>query len=96
MAASELGKKYVIVVAKSMQATLKTSLKAHQQISKKKTVFRKLLFVWYNMPIFNFTGYTLTELFRKPDNWRQIYKQMSSTSNVCETRSDAIKITFAK
>ena len=86
MAASELGKKYVIVVAKSTQATLKTSLKAHQQISKKKTVFRKLLFVWYNMPIFNFTGYTLTELFRKPDNWRQIYKQMSSTSNVCETR----------
>ena len=79
MAASELGKKYVIVVAKSMQATLKTSLKAHQQISKKKTVFRKLLFVWYNMPIFNFTGYTLTELFRKPDNWRQIYKQTSST-----------------
>ena len=39
MAASELGKKYVIVVAKSMQATLKTSLKAHQQISKKKRCF---------------------------------------------------------
>ena len=45
MAASELGKKYVIVVAKSMQATLKTSLKAHQKKQKKKTVFRKLLFV---------------------------------------------------
>ena len=38
MAASELGNKYVIVVAKSMQATLKPSLKAHQQISKKNGV----------------------------------------------------------
>ena len=27
------------------------------------------------MPIFSFIGYTLTEF----DNWRQIYKQMSST-----------------
>ena len=37
------------------------------------------------MAIFSFTGYTLTELFRKPDNWRQIYKQKSSsfcTSNI--------------
>ena len=31
------------------------------------------------MPIFSFIGYTLTELFRILDNWRQIYKQMSST-----------------
>ena len=31
------------------------------------------------MPIFSFIGYTLTELFRKPDNWRQIYKQTNST-----------------
>ena len=30
------------------------------------------------MPIFSFTGYTLMELFRKPDNWWQIYKQTSS------------------
>ena len=27
------------------------------------------------MPIFSFLGYTLTELFRKPDNCRQIYKK---------------------
>ena len=27
------------------------------------------------MSIFSFIGYTQTELFRKPDNWRQIYKQ---------------------
>ena len=44
-----------------------------------KTVFRKLLFMWSSMPIFSFIGYTLTGLFRKPDNWRQIYKQTSST-----------------
>ena len=31
------------------------------------------------MQIFSFIGYTLTELFRKPDKWRQIYKQTSST-----------------
>ena len=31
------------------------------------------------MPIFSFIGYTLTELFSKPDEIRQIYKQMSST-----------------
>ena len=31
------------------------------------------------MSIFNFIGYTLTEPFRKSDNWRQIYKQRSST-----------------
>ena len=31
------------------------------------------------MPIFSFIEHTLTELFRKPDNRRQIYKQTSST-----------------
>ena len=31
------------------------------------------------MPIFSFIGYVPTELFRKPDNWRQIDKQTSST-----------------
>ena len=31
------------------------------------------------MTIFSFTGNTQTELFRKPDIWRQIYKQTSST-----------------
>ena len=31
------------------------------------------------MQIFSFIGYTLTELFRKPDKWRQIYKQTNST-----------------
>ena len=31
------------------------------------------------MPIFSVIGYILTELFKKPDNWRQIYKQTSST-----------------
>ena len=30
-----------------------------------------------NVPIFSIIGYTLTVLFRKPDNWRQIYKQTS-------------------
>ena len=30
------------------------------------------------MPIFSFIGYTQTELFRKADNRRQIYKQTSS------------------
>ena len=44
-----------------------------------KTVFRKVLLVWSSLPIFSFTGYTLTELYRKPENCRQIYKQMSST-----------------
>ena len=28
------------------------------------------------MPIFSFIGYTVTELFRKSDNWRQIYKRI--------------------
>ena len=31
------------------------------------------------MSIFSYIGYTLTELFRKPDNWRQNYKQTIST-----------------
>ena len=42
-------------------------------------MFRKVLFMWSSMPILRFIGYTLTELFRKPDNWQQIYKQTSST-----------------
>ena len=45
-------------------------------------VLQKVLFMWSSMPIFSFIGYTLTELFRKPDNWRQIYKQTSSTSTL--------------
>ena len=45
-------------------------------------VLRKVLFMWSSMPIFSFIGYTLAELFSKPDNWRQIYKQTSlHTSN---------------
>ena len=44
-----------------------------------KTVFRKVLFLWSSMPSFSFVGYTLVELFRKSENWRQIYKQTSST-----------------
>ena len=35
--------------------------------------------MWSSMPIFSFIGYALTQLFRKPDNWRQIYKQTSLT-----------------
>ena len=31
------------------------------------------------MPIFSFIGHTLMELFRKTDDWQQIYKQSSST-----------------
>ena len=53
-------------------------LKAHQQTSKK-TVFRKVLFLWSSMPSFSFIGYNLAELFRKSDNWWHIYKQTSST-----------------
>ena len=45
----------------------------------RKTLFREVLFMWSSMPLFSFIGYILTELFRKPDNWRQTYKQMSST-----------------
>ena len=52
-------------------------------------MFRNVMFVWQSMPIFNFTGYILTESFRKPDNWRRIYNQTSSTfftSNMCLKR----------
>ena len=44
-----------------------------------KTAFWKILFTWPSMPIFSYIGYVLTELFRKPDNWRQIHKQTSLT-----------------
>ena len=40
---------------------------------------RKVLFMGLSKPILSFIGYTLNELFRKTDNWRQIYKQTSST-----------------
>ena len=49
-----------------------------------KMVFRKVLFVWYSILIFSLTDYTLTDSFRKPDNWRQIGEQTRSnfyTSN---------------
>ena len=42
-------------------------------------MFWKVLFMWSSMQIFSFIGHTLTELFRKTDNWRKIYKQTSST-----------------
>ena len=48
-------------------------------ISSLKALFPKVLFMWSSMPIFSPIGYTLTELFRKLDNWRQIYKQTNST-----------------
>ena len=47
------------------------------------------------MPIFSFIGYTITELFRRLDNWRQIYKQTGSTSytsNICLERVEKKKI----
>ena len=47
---------------------------------------RNILFIWISTPIFSFIGYTLTEVFRKPDNWRQNYKQTSSSFN---TSNDA-------
>ena len=40
-----------------------------------KNSFWKVLFLWSSMLIFSFLGYTLTELFRKPDKSRQLYKQ---------------------
>ena len=46
------------------------------------------------MQVFSFIWYTLTELFRKPDNWRQIYKQTNSTfytSNMCLKRLEKKK-----
>ena len=47
-------------------------------------VFRKVLFVWYSILIFSLIDYTLTDSFRKLDNWRQIGEQTRSnfyTSN---------------
>ena len=35
--------------------------------------------MWQSVPIFSFIRYTLTNLFRNPDNWQQIYKETSST-----------------
>ena len=40
-------------------------------------MFRKVLLMWQSIPILSFIGYTLTELFRKHDNLRQIYKETS-------------------
>ena len=54
-----------------------STLKSHRQISKKRCsekyiyVIKHAIFQLYKIP--------LTELFRKPDNWRQIHKQASST-----------------
>ena len=54
-----------------------STLKSHRQISKKRCsekyiyVIKHASFQLYKIP--------LTELFRKPDNWPQIYKQTSST-----------------
>ena len=47
------------------------------------------------MPIFSFTGHTLTKLFRRPDNWQHIYKQTSSTFytlNMCLKRVENKKL----
>ena len=40
---------------------------------------RNVTFMWWSMQIFRFTGCTLMESSRKPDNWRQIYNQTSLT-----------------
>ena len=37
-------------------------------------MFWEALLMWSSMPSFSFIGHTLTELFRKLDNWQQIYK----------------------
>ena len=53
--------------------------------------------MWSSMPVFSFIWYTLTELFRKPDNWQQIYKQTSSalyTSNDVSRRKKYYVITW--
>ena len=58
------------------------TLKAHWQISEKRC-FEKYCSCDKAL------GYTLTELLKKPDNWRQIYKQTCSTfytSNTCLKR----------
>ena len=52
--------------------------KAHRQISKK-WCFGKYCLWNQACQIFSFMWYTLTELFRKPDNWRRIHKQKRST-----------------
>ena len=47
------------------------------------------------MPIFSFIGYTLTELFGRPDNWRQIYKQKTLTyiyQTICLKRAEKKKL----
>ena len=55
------------------EGTFKFSFRRHTD-RYLKTLFRKVLFIWSSMPIFGFIGYTLTLLFRKPDNRRQIYE----------------------
>ena len=44
------------------------------------------------MQIFSFIRYTLTELFRKTDNWRQISKQTSSSFYTSEDVSRRKKL----
>ena len=39
------------------------------------------------MPIFRFVRYTVTELFRRPNNWRQIYRQTSLISYISKDLS---------
>lgn len=38
------------------------------------------------MPIISFTGYILTILFGKTENWRQLYKQTTCVSNECVSK----------
>ena len=39
------------------------------------------------MPIFRFVRYTVTELLRRPNNWRQIYRQTSLISYISKDLS---------
>ena len=39
--------------------------------------FREVLLMWSRMQISRFIGHTLSEVFGKTDNWRQIYKETS-------------------
>ena len=55
-----------------------TILKAHRQISKIR-FFEKYCSCDKACQFSALQGNTLMELFRKPDNWRQIYKQTSPT-----------------
>ena len=48
---------------------------------------RNVTFMWWSMQIFRFTGCTLMESSRKPDNWRQIYNQTSLTFYTSNTVS---------